>query len=119
MGKYLTYAFVAIGLVRGATAACSAWPGRVLRPRRLRDGDVPQARGVRSAAPHQSTPGIPDFMDWNQLTALPTWWKPFTPAVLDPRGARRPTALAFVIGFAMFKRRVGGVYFAIITQAWR
>jgi len=28
-----------------------------------------------------------------------------------------PTLLAFVIGYALFKRRVGGVYFAIITQA--
>ena len=28
-----------------------------------------------------------------------------------------PTVLAFFIGLAMFKRRVGGVYFAIITQA--
>jgi urea transport system permease protein len=28
-----------------------------------------------------------------------------------------PTLLAFIISFAMFKRRVGGVYFAIITQA--
>ena len=25
----------------------------------------------------QSTPGIPDFMDWNQLTALPAFWVPF------------------------------------------
>jgi len=28
-----------------------------------------------------------------------------------------PTLLAFLISYAMFKRRVGGVYFAIITQA--
>jgi urea transport system permease protein len=28
-----------------------------------------------------------------------------------------PTLLAFIVGYAMFKRRVGGVYFAIITQA--
>jgi urea transport system permease protein len=28
-----------------------------------------------------------------------------------------PTLLAFIISYAMFKRRVGGVYFAIITQA--
>ena len=28
-----------------------------------------------------------------------------------------PAILALIIGFAMFKRRVGGVYFAIITQA--
>ena len=25
----------------------------------------------------QSTPGIPDFMDWNQITALPLFWQPF------------------------------------------
>ena len=66
----------------------------------------------------QSTPGIPDFMDWNQLTALPLWWKPFEhlPFALFAVVAV-PTLLAFVIGYAMFKRRVGGVYFAIITQA--
>ena len=28
-----------------------------------------------------------------------------------------PTILAFILGAALFKRRVGGVYFAIITQA--
>ena len=25
----------------------------------------------------QSTPGIPDFMDWNQITQLPLFWMPF------------------------------------------
>jgi urea transport system permease protein len=66
----------------------------------------------------QSTPGIPDFMDWNQLKALPAFWEPFhsfpfaSAAVLVV-----PALLAFVIGLAMFKRRVGGVYFAVITQA--
>ena len=53
--------------------------GRVLRPRRLLHGDVPEARGVRAVASTkiQSTPGIPDFMDWNQLTELPLFWVPF------------------------------------------
>jgi urea transport system permease protein len=66
----------------------------------------------------QSTPGIPDFMDWNQITALPLLWKPFQslPFTLFAVVAV-PTLLAFIIGYAMFKRRVGGVYFAIITQA--
>ena len=66
----------------------------------------------------QSTPGIPDFMDWNQLTELPWFWQPFhsfsftlLAIVLVPAG------IALVIGLAMFTRRVGGVYFAIITQA--
>ena len=66
----------------------------------------------------QSTPGIPDFMDWNQITALPLWWEPFRsfPLALIIM-LTVPTLLAFIIGYAMFKRRVGGVYFAIITQA--
>jgi urea transport system permease protein len=66
----------------------------------------------------QSTPGIPDFMDWNQLTQLPWFWEPFNNfgftlfAVIAV-----PGLLAYIIGVAMFKRRVGGVYFSIITQA--
>ena len=67
----------------------------------------------------QSTPGIPDFMDWNQITALPWFWQPFkSPAVHADRrrgGAGAPGLRD--LSFAMFKRRVGGVYFAIITQA--
>ena len=57
-------------------------------------------------------------MDWNQLHELPFFWVPFKSlpfaliAVIVV-----PTFAAFVVGMAMFKRRVGGVYFAIITQA--
>jgi urea transport system permease protein len=66
----------------------------------------------------QSTPGIPDFMDWNQLTALPWWWEPFYSLPLTLLAVVAvPVMFAFVIGFAMFTRRVSGVYFAIITQA--
>ncbi len=66
----------------------------------------------------QSTPGIPDFMDWNQITELPTFWLPFKsfPFALAAVVVV-PVLLAWIVGFAMFKRRVGGVYFAIITQA--
>ncbi|MGZ5545952.1 MAG: urea ABC transporter permease subunit UrtC, partial [Limisphaerales bacterium] len=66
----------------------------------------------------QSTPGIPDFMDWNQLTHLPAFWVPFKhfPFALCAI-VLVPAALAFVVGSAMFKRRVAGVYFAVITQA--
>src|SRR5690606_26670651 len=66
----------------------------------------------------QSTPGIPDFMDWNQLTALPWFWEPFHSFAFTLAAILViPTALAFVIAVAMFKRRVGDVYFAIVTQA--
>ena len=67
----------------------------------------------------QSTPGIPDFMDWNQITSLPLFWKPFHSLTLHRSLAviLVPGIFALIIGAAMFKRRVGGTYFAIITQA--
>ena len=66
----------------------------------------------------QSTPGIPDFMDWNQLTQLPFFWKPFHSFPVTLLAILLvPAIFSFIIGAAMFKRRVGGVYFAIITQA--
>jgi urea transport system permease protein len=121
MGKYLTYAFVAVGLV-------IAWGyGGVLS---LGQGVFFGLGGYAMAmflkleasdpisTKSQTTPGIPDFMDWNQVTALPTWWQPFHSLTFSIVAVLVvPTALAFVISFAMFRRRVGGVYFAIITQA--
>jgi len=65
----------------------------------------------------QTTPGIPDFMDWNQITELPWFWEPFQSLPLTIIAILvLPALFAYFIGFAMFKRRVGGVYFAIITQ---
>ncbi|RKP57867.1 urea ABC transporter permease subunit UrtC [Pararobbsia silviterrae] len=121
MGKYLTYAFVAVGLVMawGYGGVLSLGQGVFFGL-----GGYCMAMFLKLEASDpvstkiQSTPGIPDFMDWNQLTALPFWWKPFHSlpfAMLATLVV--PGVLAFVISFAMFKRRVGGVYFAIITQA--
>ena len=66
----------------------------------------------------QSTPGIPDFMDWNQITSLPLFWQPFHSLTFTFLAIILvPGLFALIIGTAMFKRRVGGTYFAIITQA--
>ena len=121
VGKYLTYAFVAIGLVMvwGYGGVLSLGQGVFFGL-----GGYAMAMFLKLEASDavstaiQSTPGIPDFMDWNQLTALPTFWVPFKslPFALAAVVAV-PTLLAFIVSFAMFKRRVGGVYFAIITQA--
>jgi urea transport system permease protein len=57
-------------------------------------------------------------MDWNQITALPWFWEPFHSLTFTVIAIPLvPTLLALGIGVAMFKRRVGGTYFAIITQA--
>jgi urea transport system permease protein len=121
VGKYLTYAFVAIGLVLcwGQTGILSLGQGVFFGL-----GGYCMAAFLKLEASSvantkiQSTPGIPDFMDWNQLTTLPCFWLPFKSLPLALIAVIAvPTALAFIVGAALFKRRVGGVYFAIITQA--
>jgi len=121
VGKYLTYAFVAVGLVMvwGYGGVLSLGQGVFFG---LGGYAMAMFLKLEASDPEstkiQSTPGIPDFMDWNQLTELPWFWVPFKslPFTLIAVIAV-PTLLAFIISFAMFKRRVGGVYFAIITQA--
>lgn len=121
VGKYLTYAFVAIGLVLcwGYGGILSLGQGVFFAL-----GGYGMAMYLKLEASSventkiQSTPGIPDFMDWNQLTELPLFWQPFHFFPLTVLLILvMPAALAFLIGLAMFKRRVSGVYFAIITQA--
>lgn len=62
--------------------------------------------------------GLPDFMSWNSVEKLPWWWEPFhhigftLPAIVI-----LPAVLAFVLAYANFRKRVGPVYFSIITLA--
>jgi urea transport system permease protein len=121
VGKYLTYAFVAVGLVMlwGYGGVLSLGQGVFFG---LGGYMMAMFMKLEASDPEttkiQSTPGIPDFMDWNQLTELPLWWEPFRHLPLALMAVILvPTLLAFIISFAMFRRRVGGVYFAIITQA--
>jgi len=121
VGKYLTYAFVAVGLVMvwGYGGVLSLGQGVFFGI-----GGYAMAMFLKLEASDpittkiQSTPGIPDFMDWNQITELPMLWLPFKSLPLSLLlVVLAPMALAWLVSFAMFKRRVGGVYFAIITQA--
>jgi urea transport system permease protein len=65
-----------------------------------------------------TTVGLPDFMDWNQVTELPYLWYPFKSLPLTLICMLVvPGILAYILSIAIFKRRVNGVYFAIITQA--
>ena len=121
VAKYLTYAFVAIGLV-----LCWGYGGILSLGQGVFFGlggyCMAMFLKLESSSVEntkiQSTPGIPDFMDWNQITQLPFFWKPFHSLSFTIVAILLvPAIFAFIIGAAMFKRRVGGVYFAIITQA--
>jgi urea transport system permease protein len=61
---------------------------------------------------------ITEFMHTGGLTELPLIWRPFLSLPLTILLIFLvPGVLSFVIGFAIFKNRVKGVYFTIITQA--
>ena len=112
-GKYLTYAFVAVGLVMcwGQAGILSLGQGIFFGL-----GGYCMAMFLKLEASSventkiQSTPGIPDFMDWNQLTELPWFWVPFKSLPFALAAVLLvPAIFAFILGAAMFRRRVGGV----------
>ncbi len=61
---------------------------------------------------------LPDFMEWTGLASLPWWWAPFRSGVFALGAVLAvPTLAAGVLGRLVFPKRVGGVYFALLTQA--
>ncbi|WP_244931114.1 urea ABC transporter permease subunit UrtC [Nocardioides sp. W7] len=61
---------------------------------------------------------VPDFMVLYGDATMPGWWEPFrsgafTLVVI----VVLPAVVAGILGYAIFKRRVRGAYFAILTQA--
>lgn len=128
MAKYLSYAFVAIGLVLcwghggilslgqgvfwGLGGYCLAAFLKLEAATNIaKEAGTDQVKAL-------TTPGIPDFMDWNQITTLPWFWYPFKSLPITLILVFLvPSIFAYLLGTAIFKRRVAGVYFSIITQA--
>ena len=61
---------------------------------------------------------MPDFMVWSGVSSLPALWYPFAnPYFSLFCVVAVPGAFAGAFSWLVFRRRVGGVYFALITQA--
>ena len=118
MGKYLTYALLAVavdlvwgylGILSLGHAAFFALGGYAMGMYLMRQiGD----RGV------YGNPELPDFMVFLNWQELPWFWHGFDQfwfAALMVMLA--PGLLAFVFGWLAFRSRVTGVYLSIITQA--
>ncbi|GAA2146144.1 urea ABC transporter permease subunit UrtC [Glycomyces algeriensis] len=61
---------------------------------------------------------VPDFMELAGIRELPAYWVPFaSPVFTIAMILVLPTGFAVLLGFAVFKRRVKGAYFAILSQA--
>jgi urea transport system permease protein len=61
---------------------------------------------------------IPDFFSLYGVTDLPLFWKPFYSLPFTVAAiVVIPTLVAAVLGYLVFRNRIRGVYFSILTQA--
>jgi len=112
LSKFLCYAILAIGidLMWGYTGMLSlghgVWFGL---------GGYAMAMFLKLEA---SGDLLPDFMAWSGLSALPWFWEPFRHAWFAlPMALIAPGVLGFLLGYMVFRSRVKGAYFSIVTQA--
>ncbi|WP_250036142.1 urea ABC transporter permease subunit UrtC [Paractinoplanes maris] len=114
LAKYLCFAIVAvgIGLAWGRGGMLALGQGVFFGL-----GGYAMAMHLKLA---DAGPGeLPDFMTlYGQLDALPWWWAPFAnPVFALLATVLLPMLVALLLGLLIFRRRVRGAYFAILSQA--
>ena len=112
VGKFLTFAILAISLdlIWGYAGMLSLGHGVFFGI-----GGYAMAMYLKMES---SKGGLPDFMFWSGLEKLPVFWEPFRFAWFAiPMTFVLPALLAGGLGYLVFRSRITGVYFAIITQA--
>ncbi|WP_217182236.1 urea ABC transporter permease subunit UrtC [Streptomyces sp. AC495_CC817] len=116
LAKYLCYAIVAVGvsLAWGRGGLMVLGQGVFFGL-----GGYAMAMHLKLADAAATGQTLPDFMQlYGTGDALPWWWKPFAdPAFALAMTVLLPMAVAALLGFFVFRRRVKGAYFAILSQA--
>ncbi|HWI42447.1 MAG TPA: urea ABC transporter permease subunit UrtC [Nocardioides sp.] len=114
MAKYCAWAMVAVGIGL-------AWGrgGMLVMGQGVFFGLGAYAMGMHMQLETVGPDGIPTFMIlYDPLAPLPSWWEPFrSSAFTILMIVVAPIVVASILGYAIFKRRVKGAYFAILTQA--
>ncbi|HEY6532758.1 MAG TPA: urea ABC transporter permease subunit UrtC [Acidimicrobiales bacterium] len=112
--EYLCYAIVAVGI-----DIAWGYGGMLVLGQGLFFGMGAYAMGMYLTL--ENTPGdaLPSFMGlYSDYTELPGLWQPFNSLGFAWIAAViAPMALATALGLLVFKRRIRGPYFAILTQA--
>lgn len=110
MSKYMAFAFVAVGIVLtwGYGGVLSLGQGLFFGI-----GGYAMAMFLKLEA---SAPELPDFMVWSSVDVLPLWWEPFRSLSFTVAALLvLPAVSAYLFSYLIFRKRVGGVYFAIVT----
>jgi urea transport system permease protein len=113
LAKYLCYAIIAVGI-----DLAWGYGGMLTLGQGVFFGLGGYCMGMFLKLQEAGPGKVPDFMNWSGLEKLPALWKPFAHSwVALPAALILPMAVAAGLGSLVFRRRVRGAYFAILTQA--
>jgi urea transport system permease protein len=113
LGKYLCYAIVAVGIGL-------AWGrgGMLTLGQGVFFGLGAYLMAMHLKLADAGAGGTPDFMALISSDGVPGWWEPFrSPVVTVLAILLLPALVAGLLGMLVFRRRVRGAYFAILSQA--
>jgi urea transport system permease protein len=119
VGRYLCFAIAALGIdliwgYAGVLSLCHALFFCIGGYAMAMHLSLPEAGGDVRPEYHN----IPQFFFFNNVDTLPFWWRPFASLPFALLAAFvLPAIVSGLVGFFIFRNRVRGVYFSIITQA--
>jgi len=115
LGKFLALAIAALGidLIWGYTGMLSLGHGIFFAL-----GGYALAMHLKLQIPPDASIQLPEFMSLYGVTELPWFWKPFSSFGVSAIAVILiPTLLGALLGYLVFRNRIRGVYFSILTQA--
>jgi urea transport system permease protein len=115
MGRFLALAIAALGidLIWGFTGLLSLGHGVFFAL-----GGYALAMHMKLQIPASSSIELPEFMTLYGVTKLPLFWEPFHSFTFSAIAVLLvPAVVAGLLGYLVFRNRIRGVYFSILTQA--
>ncbi len=115
LGRFLALAIVALGidLIWGYTGLLSLGHGVFFAI-----GGYAFAMHLKLQIPPTASSQLPEFMNLYGVTELPWFWQPFYSFPFSVLAiCLIPAILGGLLGYLVFRNRIRGVYFSILTQA--
>lgn len=115
LGRFLALSIVALGidLIWGFTGLLSLGHGVLFAL-----GGYAFAMHLKLQIPPTASSPLPEFMTLYGVTDLPGFWQPFYSFPFTFLAIFLiPAILAAILGYLVFRNRIRGVYFSILTQA--
>ncbi|MEG4856661.1 urea ABC transporter permease subunit UrtC [Microcoleus sp. K1-B6] len=115
LGRFLALAIAALGidLIWGYTGLLSLGHGVFFAI-----GGYAFAMHLKLQIPPTASSQLPEFMNLYGVTELPWFWQPFYSFPFSAAAiVLIPAILGALLGYLVFRNRIRGVYFSILTQA--